>query len=283
MSDGSLQFEKAEFAEAPAAAATCGFCREPLRGTYYGVDGKPACPRCKDEAAARGTQGSGFGRFVRATLFGTIAGGLGAGLWYAVRAVTSLEIGLISILVGLAVGVAVRAGSYGRGGPLYQALAVFITYTAIVSTYVPLIVTGLREQWTAGQAGQSAEGGGAPSPGSSAAPESAPVSAAGAPADEAPSAPVSMASAPAEETPADLVSPGQAIVALGILSVLVVALAYVAPFLGGFENIIGLAIIAFGMWEAWKINRRVAPEISGPWNVASPASSPVPPPIPAGE
>jgi hypothetical protein len=74
------------------------------------------------------------------------------------------------------------------------------------------------------------------------------------------------------------VSAGQAVLALGLVSVFIVALAFVAPFLGGFENIIGIAIIAFGLWEAYKINRRAAAEINGPWSVKS-----QPPAAAAGE
>jgi len=52
---------------------------------------------------------------------------------------------------------------------------------------------------------------------------------------------------------------------LGLLAIF--ALAAAAPFLAGASNIIGLAIIAFGLWEAWKINRRVDLQITGPYSV----------------
>ena len=45
----------------------------------------------------------------------------------------SLRDALIAIVVGLFVGRAVRWGSGGRGGRLYQGLAVVLTYLAIVS------------------------------------------------------------------------------------------------------------------------------------------------------
>ena len=45
----------------------------------------------------------------------------------------------------------------------------------------------------------------------------------------------------------------------------------VAPFLGGFENIIGIIIIGIGLYEAWKLNRRVELTISGPHALASAA------------
>jgi hypothetical protein len=174
------------------------------------------------------------------------------------------------------VGVAVRAGSYGRGGPRYQALAVFITYSAIVSTYVPLIVIGLKEKWTETQKAESSKGGGtASSAAGTAAPEpGATTPDAGGALAEGSTGPRATEVTAAEQASAEPVSVAQAIVAVGLLFVFVVGLAYVAPFLGGFENIIGLAIIAFGVWEAWKINRRASAEISGPWSVTSPASSP---------
>ena len=51
-----------------------------------------------------------------------------------------------------------------------------------------------------------------------------------------------------------------------------------APFLGGFENIPGILIIGFALWEAWKMNRRVPLQVEGPFRLASP---PPVPPIPA--
>lgn len=58
------------------------------------------------------------------------------------------------------------------------------------------------------------------------------------------------------------------VVALGLFALFVLAL----PFLQGFQNIIGLAIIAFGLYQAWKLNRRVRLVISGPFR-AGPAAS----------
>jgi hypothetical protein len=46
-----------------------------------------------------------------------------------------------------------------------------------------------------------------------------------------------------------------------------VALLYLAPILAGFQNIIGIAIIGFALWEAWRINRRPSVEIKGPFEV----------------
>ncbi|HVQ28652.1 MAG TPA: hypothetical protein VMV21_03685 [Vicinamibacteria bacterium] len=268
-SDEPLQFDKAEFAQDGPSTAVCAYCQGPLRHSYYEVAAKAACLRCKDTIAAQGTQGSGVARFFRATAFGTGAGAVGAGLWYAVRAISNLEIGLIAILVGYMVGMAVRAGSHGRGGPLYQVLAVFLTYSAIVSTYVPLI---LGEVMKGGKAGATA--GDAASP--RAAVSSAKDEGAAVNADETNAEEASEGANAAED-----LTPGRAFVAVTVFFLLVGAFAYAAPFLGGFENLIGLLIIGFGVWEAWKINRRITPDIAGPFRVAvaaaPPAASPSPP------
>jgi hypothetical protein len=50
------------------------------------------------------------------------------------------------------------------------------------------------------------------------------------------------------------------------ISALVLAL--LAPVLGGF-GILGTVIIAFGLWEAWKFNRRLELKFTGPFAVAA--------------
>jgi hypothetical protein len=254
-SEDKLQFDKAEFAQDAPSSAVCAYCRGPLTDTYYEVAAKAACPKCKDAVATQGTRGSGFSRFTRATLFGVAAGALGAGLWYAVRAISNLEIGLIAILVGYMVGAAVRAGSHGRGGPLYQVLAVFLTYSAIVSTYVPLILAEVMKGATASSEARRAHSAESSTPGAEDAPS---------PATE---------EGTAAEGP---MTPGKAFRALALFTLFIGAFAFAAPFLGGFENIIGLLIIGFGVWEAWKINRRIAPAIAGPFRVGGASSFPAP-------
>jgi hypothetical protein len=50
------------------------------------------------------------------------------------------EIGLIAILVGWMVGKAIRHASYGRGGRPQQILAVALTYFAITTSYIPVVL-----------------------------------------------------------------------------------------------------------------------------------------------
>ncbi|MFP5245246.1 MAG: hypothetical protein ACLGH0_01035 [Thermoanaerobaculia bacterium] len=214
MSSEPLQFERAEFADdATPSHLSCVSCNSDIVQSYYEFAGSILCANCR-EARERAHDGLGLGRFLRATLAGIGAGIAGAALWYGVRVATGYEVGLISIAIGFGVGKAVNWGSRGKGGWLYQLLALFLTYSSIVANYVPEIVEGFT--------------GGAPA------------------------------------TPL-------AYVAGFIVS-------YAAPFLMGFENIIGLLIIAFGLFEAWKLNRRVDAQITGPYSVtpAAPVTAPVP-------
>ena len=84
------------------------------------------------------------GRFLRAALAGLVAAIAGAAAWYGLREVTGHELGVIAIALGFAVGKAVGWGSRGRGGWVYQLLAMFLTYSSIVMTAVPEVVGGLE-------------------------------------------------------------------------------------------------------------------------------------------
>ena len=67
-------------------------------------------------------------------------------------------------------------------------------------------------------------------------------------------------------------SPGKALLAVAVFGALIFAIACVAPFLGGLENVIGLVLLGIGRYEAWQINKRVPLVITGPFRVgAAPA------------
>jgi hypothetical protein len=142
---GGLQFDRAEFEQPQPASPVCAGCGQAVWNVYYAVNGQMLCERCKAELELHANQGSGAGRFLRAAFNGLGAGAVGAAVWYAVRAATGYEVGLIAIGVGLFVGGAVRKGSNGRGGWPYQALAMFLTYASIVSTHVPEMLRGANK------------------------------------------------------------------------------------------------------------------------------------------
>ena len=81
-----------------------------------------------------------------ATVLGLLAGLAGATLWYLVRVSTGYELGLIAIVVGLIVGVAVRKGSRERGGWFYQTLAIVLTYACIGAQYLPDVLAAARRR-----------------------------------------------------------------------------------------------------------------------------------------
>lgn len=132
--DQELQFETAEFAGGSGPA--CSGCQQPALSDYYRANGRVFCRNCR---AAIQQQLGQPGRLGRAALWGAGAAVAGAILYYAVLAITHLQIGLIAVAVGYLVGRAVRQGSDVPGGRKYQALAVGLTYVSIASSYLPAI------------------------------------------------------------------------------------------------------------------------------------------------
>ncbi len=197
------------------------------------MNGAIACPACKDRVLAARDGGSRVGRLLAAGGLGLLAAIAGATVWIVIVRVTHYEIGLVAIGVGLLVGAAVRRGSGGRGGWGYQTLAVVLTYSAMVAYYVPYVLEGLRKG--ASEAHATSE------PGGATAPAHAMLEPGG-------------ATAPAHAAPPE-------------------AGAGAAPFLAGAENIIGILILLFALYEAWKLNKRQVFAVTGPFQVA-PASRP---------
>lgn len=238
--------EKLQFDRVEAPAPLCAACQRPLTDTYFEANSQVVCPSCRNAIAAEWNRGGSAGRFAKALGLGVAAMIVCSILWYVVLKLTDSQWGILAIVVGLVVGGAVRKGSNGRGGWRYQTLAIFLTYTAIVSSYVPFIIESMRES-----GGQVAEQ----------------------PADSAMGVTAPAVSADAVAT-TDAAAP--AAVQLGVLAVLVglvalVAILYATPFLMGIENLIGLLIIGFALYEAWKLNRKTELKITGPYRVADAA------------
>jgi hypothetical protein len=255
-----LQFDKADVTEESTGPLVCHVCQRHLYDVYFEVDAQPSCEMCRYELESERSRGSGPGRFARALLAGGFAGLVGAGLYYAVLALTGYEVGLVAIVVGFLVGFGVRWGSRGHGGWPYQVLAVAITYVAIVSTYVPFIFEEIQEMNATEVAAESTPGVVAE------AALEVPPDAGAVPASGGESASLEL-----EEE----ITPGQAMVALALFGVFVLAI----PFLGGFQNILGILIIGFGLYQAWKINQRQPLVIEGPFQVGKVAPPPSAPPL----
>jgi hypothetical protein len=181
-----LQFDKADFGGQPTLA--CASCKTPITSEYYQVNGQVICPRCRDQFARFGKEGSEAGRIALAVVLG---GAAGIGGFFAYDFLTKLlhaNWSLLSIGVGWLVGAAVRWASKYRGGAIYQGIAVVITYIAVCAIYLPYSDDFLQSFTEA----------------------------------------------------------------------------MIAPWNGG-VGIIGLLIIAFALYEAWTLNRKMRLDISGPF------------------
>jgi hypothetical protein len=188
-----IQFDKAEFT---GPTLTCAACKAPITSEYYQANGRTICPVCRDQVAKFGVGGSGAARFGKSLVAGIAAGFVGFLLYYLVLKITGWNIGLIAVVVGWLVGNAVRWGSEGRGGRLYQFLAAAIAYIAACATYAPFIMEGHS----------------------------------------------------------------------GVVAWIVAVIVSMAvPWLEGPSNLIGWLILGFAVYEAWRINRSVRLDITGPF------------------
>jgi hypothetical protein len=244
-----LQFDRPEFHPGAAASGvTCTACKRPVVQSYYEANGHVICSTCREQLTQQGAAGGGGGRMLKGLFQGLGVALLGGVVWWAVRTYLHFEIAIISIAIGWGVGTVVRRASGNRGGLGYQLLAVAITYFGICSNYVPDIVEGfiedVKQETTASAPAQTATE-------SSTAAQTTAGSA-------KPAATNANASKDEPEVGVGVTLPSVA---------LIISIALAAPFRQGF-NIIGLLIIAFGLWRAWKLNQRTEITINGPFSVA---------------
>jgi hypothetical protein len=282
---GDLQFETAEFSSDSGSETLrrCQVCQAELTGEYHEAAGKMLCSTCRQAVLlAQRPAGSGVGAFLRAWLYGGLAALGGSVLWYAVAKLFKMELGLIAIVVGIAVGHAVKRGARGRGSWAFQALAIFLTYASIVTSYVPAVIDGMGKTFDEQAANEK---------------KAAPAQT-GAPATAGPpkgkdglpdmKADLSASSRAQEKAQAEARQP-QPLTAGSVLAVLFFLLvawviAFAAPFLAGWSNIIGIVIIGFALYEAWKISRVIPVVINGPFQLApaAPAADTGQPPAATG-
>jgi hypothetical protein len=166
---------------------------------------------------------------------------LACGIGYAVFvAATKSQLALLTIGIGILVANAIRKASRGIGGRRFQVLAVVLTYLATTMGYFPAVWRGATEsaehstQHGSGSAPHSAESG------STEGPESGPKS----------------------------FSVGAAVFAVAVLFLVTLA----APFLA--KDVLGLLIVGFGLWEAWRRSGALPLVIEGPFRVAPQATGP---------
>ena len=237
----SLDFERAE--RPSNAGPVCAQCATPITDRYYTIGSHVLCEACHLAFRDAKAPGNAASRFFGAAGIGTLAAAIGCALWMIVTELTGYEIGLIAIAVGYLVGMAVQFGSRRVGGLAYQLLAVFLTYSAIVMTYVPILASqlGASENFQRGLETGNLE---SPAGGES--------------------ADLAHDSVEAEGANVPVTNPSDSAVYAWIAAI---PLAYMLPFLMGFENAIGILIIGFALWQAFRMNARAKIELQGPFRL----------------
>ena len=243
---GRVETDQPQSAAPPSEGLACKACGRPIRTEYFSWNGAPLCETCKTTLETSRETASRWSTFGRAVAFGIGATIAGAILYYAVLAITKLEIGLIAIVIGYMVGYSVRRGSRGWGGRRFQVLALVLTYYAVGLAYFPIVIQSARESATTKTATAS------PSAQPSVSPAATSVDAAGAPL-----------------TP-------QRIGALAAIAGVGVVLAFCAALpvlsvIGSFPSgLISAAIIGFGMRQAWRMTAAPPIEVTGPYKLGAP-------------
>ena len=232
-----LQFQHAEpVAEAAGAdgssARNCVVCKQPAGDTYFHAQGQIVCPLCAQRIQT-GQQAPPALSLMRAAIYGGVAALGGCTLYALVAIVLNAEIGLIAILVGWMVGKAIRHASYGLGGRPQQILAVTLTYFAITTSYIPVIL------YQAAKNPQRVE------------------------------QPMEQRQAQTKGAPAET----QPRTSVGGLVLYLLMIAAIAPFLSltsGISGLISLFILFIGLQRAWKLTERSEILLMGPYTAETP-------------
>lgn len=236
-----LQFETAIPSDVPteqgiaaAAGVICAACQRTIADQYFDVNGQPVCESCREQIAQHAETPRGWGVFGRTALFGVAAAILGAILYYAVIAITDFEIGIVAIAIGYMVGYAVRnIGARGRGGRRFQVLALVLTYWAVGLAYMPFAFRGATE------AAQE---------------------------QEATTAKTAAAEPQGATEASDDPNVMLAVLVLFGLTLALPVLSVIGSLPGG---LISAAIIAFGMYQAWRMTGALQVQITGPYRIAA--------------
>ena len=251
MSDTSseLSFERATYENRDQARPPCGLCQKDLGPHYWRWQQRVVCASCRNQLEGTLAKSRSGASFAKALLLGGLTA-LGCGIAYAVfAAIANMRLALITIGIAFLVANVIRKASSGVGGLRFQVLAVVLTYVAGTMGYIPDIFKAIssdakshaaQTQSTTPAASKEADG------------KDGEVE--GAPGDRH-----------------NAVDAGGLLGAIAILGGIVLA----SPFLTFTESPIGMLIILFGLWEAWKRSRGVPLILDGPYNVAPQTAGPV--------
>jgi hypothetical protein len=226
---------------------TCKACDGVIRTHYFALGSAPLCESCKVSLEKSVEAARRWQTFMRAVVYGLGASIAGAILYYAVLAITNLEIGLVAIAIGYMVGYAVRKSTRGFGGRRFQVLALCLTYFSVGLAYFPLVIK------------QSASG--KPTPAVSASDSRA-----------AAPAPTTAEAAPSSE-PRPPITFGRWLQAIGMLFLVCLALPALAVVTSLPSGLISAVIIGVGMRQAWRMTGAPPIEVTGPYRLGSELSA----------
>ena len=212
----------------------CVACKNAIIDEYFHAQGQVVCPLCANKIES-GQQAPPALSLIPAVLYGGAAAFAGFLIYAAVGIFSGLEVGLIAILVGIMVGKAIRHASKGMGGRPQQILAVALTYFAISSSYIPIMIHSASK----GKAKQAV-------------------------ATKSAGNPQSQKDPSGEPAPTD-----QPKMTLGRALLMVTMLALAAPFLTLFNNLVSGALTLFimflGLRQAWTLTGRTELLVMGPY------------------
>lgn len=248
--ESELQFESVvPRTDSTGTTTACALCHTPFEAEYFDVGGQQICRACSEKVAYHTATPREMSTLVRAGVAGFVACILGAGLYFAVMAISGLEVGLVSIAISYMVGYGVRLGTRGRGGRRYQVLALVLTYWAIGLAYSSLAIKAAFDR---------------PAEGTNASLSGSRQSGAAKP--------------PAASQPPDAGREKRPVSGRGALLSLLYLLAFtfVMPVLAVVSDLpgglISAAIIAFGMMRAWKLTAAPVVTVTGPYRIGAPAA-----------
>ena len=109
----------------------CSDCRNVSRTSYYALNERPVCVRCKQQYAQRIELAKGPGAMTRCVMLGSLAAIAGAILTAIGISIFGLMRILCSVGVGFLIGSTIKKANGGWPGRKYQLLAVTLTYFAL--------------------------------------------------------------------------------------------------------------------------------------------------------
>jgi hypothetical protein len=133
-----ISFDKVE----AATPAACAVCKGSLAPQYFSVNGTPICASCRARVDQQLVRGPLLPRLLLACAIGGVVAIGGAVLSHAITAATGYSFALVTIVVGMVLGGAMRRVTRG-GGRGWQLLAVFFTYASFSLATLPMIRDGL--------------------------------------------------------------------------------------------------------------------------------------------